>query len=238
MKAFVAGATGYTGREVVHELAQRGTDVIAHIRPDSPRLSSWRARFENEHAVVDTNPWQLTALEAAFAQYNPSHVFALLGTTRARARAAEKAGRDESYESVDYDLTSTLINAARTCAPAARFIYLSSIGVGSSPRTAYLDVRWRLERELKESGLHFVIARPALITGTDREEFRLGERVAARVSDIALKTAAAVGMKSLRERFASMSGKQLARALVTAALDDGLLDVTLEANQLRDFARR
>ena len=238
MRAFVAGATGYTGREVVRELAQRGDDVIAHVRPDSPRLESWQQRFEQLRAAVDTSPWQLDALEAAFLDYNPTHIFALLGTTRARVREAAKAGRAESYETVDYQLTSTLINAARTCAPATRFIYLSSVGVNNVTRNAYLAVRWRLESELKESGLRFVIARPALITGTDREEFRLGERMAARVSDVAFKTVASLGLRSLHDRFASMNGKQLARALVCAADDDRCLDSTLEAARLRALASR
>ena len=196
-----------------------------------------RGRFEQYQAAIDTSAWELTALEAAFAQHNPTHIFALLGTTRARKREAARAGRDESYETVDYALTATLINAARTCAPAARFIYLSSIGVSGASRNAYLDVRWRLENELKASGLRYIIARPALITGTDREDFRLGERVAARVSDVAFKTAAAIGLKALRERFGSMTGRQLASALVNAAFDERM-DVTLEAAQLRELARR
>ena len=236
MKAFVAGATGYTGREVVHELAGRGIDVVAHVRPDSPRLAAWQQRFAAGNVLVDTTPWSLTALENTFAQHNPTHIFALLGTTRARVRAAAKEGREESYETVDYGLTHTLIDAARTCAPAARFIYLSSIGVGDSAKTAYLRVRARLERELKESGLRFIIARPAFITGTDREEFRLGERVGARVFDFALKTVSAVGLKAVRARFASMSGKQLARALVSAALDPDSLDSTMEVAQLHRLA--
>ena len=51
--AFVAGATGYTGREVVRLLAERGIETYAHIRPDSKS----RARFEQ----------QFTALESAMA---------------------------------------------------------------------------------------------------------------------------------------------------------------------------
>jgi nucleoside-diphosphate-sugar epimerase len=236
MKAFVAGATGYTGREVVRELARRGIDVVAHVRPDSTRLASWQQHFTAEKTVIDTTPWSLTALENTFATHNPTHIFALLGTTRARARAAAREGREESYETVDYGLTHTLIDAARTCAPAARFVYLSSLGVGDSAKTEYLRVRARLERELKDSGLRFIIARPAFITGTDREEFRLGERVGARVFDFALKTVSAIGLKSVRARFASMSGKQLARALVNAALDPDCLDNTIEVARLHKLA--
>lgn len=238
MTAFVAGATGYTGREVVRELARRGADVVAHVRPDSPRLAEWRQRFERDGARADDSLWQLDALEAAFARHNPSHVFALLGTTRARARKAAKAGRDESYSSVDYALTSILINAARTCAPAAHFIYLSSIGVDGSTPSSFLDVRRRLEAELKESGLHYVIARPAFISGADREEFRFGERAGAMLTKVVLSIAGAVGMKALSERFKTMSGKQLARALVNAAFDEECVDRTIEGAGLHALASR
>ena len=44
--AFVAGATGFTGREVVAELVRRGVRTLAHVRPDSSRLDEWRERFE------------------------------------------------------------------------------------------------------------------------------------------------------------------------------------------------
>ena len=236
MRAFVAGATGYTGREVVRALAKRGADVIAHVRPDSPRLTEWRQRCEREGVQIDSSPWQLDALEDAFAYQIPTHIFSLLGTTRARGRAAAEAGREESYESVDYALTAMLMNAARTCAPAAHFIYLSSLGVGGSARGSYLDVRRRIEAELKESGLRYVIARPAFVSGTDREEFRFGERAGARITNVLVTIAAAVGLKAMRNRFATISGKQLARALVNAAFDEQYLDRTIEVAGLHALA--
>ena len=40
--AFVAGATGYTGRAVVERLVADGFEAVAHVRPDSSRLASER----------------------------------------------------------------------------------------------------------------------------------------------------------------------------------------------------
>ena len=40
--AFVAGATGYTGREVVRLLAERGVRTLAHVRPDSSSSAAGR----------------------------------------------------------------------------------------------------------------------------------------------------------------------------------------------------
>lgn len=127
--AFVAGATGYTGRALVGELRSRGIATVAHVRPDSPGLPRWREQFESAGAVVDTTPWDEHALTETMSRIAPDAVFALLGTTRARMRRSE--GRD-SYESVDYGLSAMLLRAVRSGAPAARFVYLSSMGVGPS----------------------------------------------------------------------------------------------------------
>ncbi|HEX6693612.1 MAG TPA: hypothetical protein VF035_02800, partial [Longimicrobiales bacterium] len=59
--AFVAGATGYTGAEVVRQLATSDTHVVAHVRPDSTALPAWRARFSAAGAAVDVTPWSRDA---------------------------------------------------------------------------------------------------------------------------------------------------------------------------------
>jgi uncharacterized protein YbjT (DUF2867 family) len=98
-------------------------------------------------------------------------------------------------------------------------------------------VRRRLEGELKESGLHYVIARPAFISGADREEFRFGERAAASITKVLLSIADAVGIKALSKRFKTMSGRQLACALVNAAFDEHYVDRTLDVAGLHALAK-
>ena len=236
MRAFVAGASGYTGREVVRELRAHGVPAVAHVRPDNPRLSEWEARFQAHYAVMDTTPWELHAMREALLRWQPTHVFALLGTTRSRARSARRQGGTDSYETVDYGLSALLLQALLLTGFQARFIYLSSIGVSANASAAYMKVRWRMESELRASTVPHVIARPAFISGDDRDDFRLTERVLARMSDGFFNVAAAVGVKKLRNRFGSLTGPQLARALVVAALDARYTNVTLEADQLRELA--
>lgn len=236
--AFVAGATGYTGREVVKELTSRGVDVIAHVRPDSPQLNDWRARFTEMGATFDCTPWGAAEFEAVMRHYRPAYVFGLLGTTQKRARRARNQGADASYETVDYGMTSIALKATAARSPQAKFVYLSAIGVRQSARNPYLAVRWRLESELKASGLQYVIARPALITGIDREEFRPGERAAALAARGVFAAARAVGMRSFTERFATLTGAQLGRALVNAALDQHCTNVTLEVPRLLELGQR
>lgn len=232
MRAFVAGASGYTGREVVRELRARGVPAVAHVRPDSPRLAEWEQRFQAHYAVVDTTPWELTALQESLERWQPTHIFALLGTTRSRARAARQQGQDDSYETVDYALTSMLLRAQQMTGRSARFIYLSAIGVNERTRNPYLAVRWRMESELRASGLPYIIARPALVTG-GREEFRFGERAAALATHTLLGAASMIGLGVWRDRLGSVTGRELAHALVTAALDDAYDNSILKVADIR-----
>jgi nucleoside-diphosphate-sugar epimerase len=228
--AFVAGATGYTGRAVVGELVARGVATVAHVRPDSPRLAEWRGRFASLGAEVEAAPWERSALEEAFARRRPTHVFALLGTTRARAR---REGTESPYQTVDYGLTRLLLDAALGAGIAPKFVYLSAAGAGGAARGEYLAVRSRFERELRASELPYVIARPSFITGPDREERRVAERLAARVADTALAVAGLLGARRVRDRYRSTTGEVLARALVRLALDPAAREAIVESEGLR-----
>jgi uncharacterized protein YbjT (DUF2867 family) len=215
--AFVAGATGYTGRALVHELRARGIDTIAHVRPDSKRLAEWTREFGDAGARIDSTSWDEDALTRTLKRTTPTLVFALVGTTRARMR---KAAGDDSYQTVDYGLTAMLLRAVQHAAPRARFTYLSAAGVGPSSRAEYIRVRWRLEQELRASGLAWTIVRPMLITGDDREEKRTLERVAAAVMGGALRIAGAVGAKHLQDRYGTLDAAALAHGMAEWALTD------------------
>jgi nucleoside-diphosphate-sugar epimerase len=236
--AFVAGATGHTGREVVRLLSARGVRTVAHVRPDSPRLQEWRERFEEAGAAVDATPWDEAAMTGTLQTLRPTVVFALLGTTRARGRAARRRGVPaETYETVDYGLTALLLRAAGAVPKAPRFVYLSSMGVGPTTTNPYMKARLRVETELRSSGLPFTIARPSFITGEPRDDGRPLERVGAAASDAALGMLGALGARRMRDRFQSMGNTELAHALVLVALDPSCTGVVLEADALRSRAR-
>jgi nucleoside-diphosphate-sugar epimerase len=225
---FVAGATGLTGRAVVSRLIAGGHGALAHVRPDSPRLEEWRGRFEalegpaGTRAEVDVTPWEPAAMRARFEERRPAWVFACLGTTRARAKEAARAGRDpaaESYQAVDVALTELLIEAAREVGCVERFVYLSSIGAGGTgAENAYLAARTRVERTLRESGVPFSIARPSFILG-ERDQTRAGEKVVGGVADAGLSLLGALGARTTRDRYRSISGERLAAAMVAMAAD-------------------
>lgn len=229
----MTGATGYTGREVVRALREAGVDVVAHVRPDSSNLDGWRTRFERLGARIDTTPWQPDAMQATLVAFRPDLVFALLGTTRARARRAARSGARETYDTIDYGLTMMLYEAARRAGSRPRFVYLSAIGVRPGIRNAYLAARDRVQQAVTQGDLPYVIARPSFITGPDRDEFRLGERLVAGITDGVLAGFGLLGAHRMRERYRSTTAAVLARALVRAALDPTARSRVLESEELR-----
>ncbi len=212
MKAFVAGATGLTGRYVVEALVESGVTTIAHVRPDSNSKERWQAHFNGLGATVDTTPWTPEAMSEMLTALEPDMTFALLGTTRKRAA---KEGGD--YMSIDYGLTAMLIDALSN-GPGARFIYLSAVGTSSTSSGSYMKARWLAEEHLRASGLPYLIARPSFIVG-DRDEARHGENIGSRMSDAALHLVGALGARRATEKYLSIRGQELGTGLVRAAMD-------------------
>jgi len=236
--AFIAGATGYTGRHVTTRLAREGVQTVAHVRPDSAALGSWTARFSAAGASVDATPWQADDMARTMARVRPDLVFALLGTTRSRAaRDARATGVAAGYDEVDYGLSAMLLRAVRSAGVRPRFVYLSSIGARESSRNPYLAVRGRFERELKESGLPYLIVQPSFISGGDRDERRVAERVASIVTDALLRVVAVAGAHSLHDRWATLTGDALAAGIVRLALDAPDGRVVADAADVRRAAR-
>jgi uncharacterized protein YbjT (DUF2867 family) len=236
--AFVAGATGYTGREVVRVLIGRGVRTVAHVRPDSPRLEEWRQRFEAAGAAVDSTPWGDAEMVHTLSTLQPTHVFSLLGTTRARRRESATRGATESYEAIDFGLTAMLIRAAVASGSKPRFVYLSSLGVREHTSNAYLAARWRAESLLRASGLPYIVARPSFITGPGRDESRPLERAGAAVVDALASVARVVGAERLASSMRSLTGAELAEGLVRYAFDPSVENATVGSDELQSAPRR
>lgn len=213
MTAFVLGATGFVGREVVRQLCVRGTKTYAHVRPDSKQLADWRARFAELGAEVDTTAWDAAAMAARWREVKPDQVYVLIGTTRSKAKSDSVQGN--IYEAVDLGLTKIAVEAARASEVKPRIVYLSSVGADAGARSAYLKARGEAEDVVRGAGLPWVIARPSIITG-EREDGRLrwGERSAAVVGDGLLAFVGVLGASKLRARYRSTTPDVLASALI------------------------
>jgi len=231
---FIAGATGYTGREIARLAATQSIETLAHVRPNSPRRVHWTEQFEHWGATATTVAWEPTALEETFRATPPSHIFATLGTTKARTKREQKSGNIiTGYEGVDYGLTKMAYEAATTLDHPPIFIYLSSLGVDAPKRNAYLDARYRIEQQIHQGPLPYIIFRPAFITGPNRDEFRLIERAGAVVSDALFTGLAGLGVKSPKTKWGSINNTNLAKAMLKAALDPGALNTTISSHQIQ-----
>ncbi len=231
MPSFVAGATGFTGREVVRVLAARAEPVVAHVRPDSSRASEWRERFTSMSAGFDDTPWEIEAMTDALRRHAPSRVFALLGTTAKRARG-EGMSRVEAYQRVDVGLTLLLLDAVRAAGLRPRFVYLSSVGASERSGNAYLKARAQVETALRASGVPFTIARPSFISGSLRDEGRPLERAGAVVADGIMAAVGALGARRLRAKYRPTTASALAQELVRAAFDPDAEGKILEGQDL------
>lgn len=247
MSAIVFGATGLTGRHVVETLARQladfprgkeGDAVIAHIRPDSSQLGAWKPRFEAMGAKVSTAAWTKEAIDALVQETKPTRVFALLGTTQARVKQAEKEGRDaskETYAAVDVALTEMVIRACTSLEVKPRLVYLSSVGTSESAAGEYLKARAHVEDALKRSGVPYTIARPSFIVG-DRTDERAAEKLVP-LADGLLRVFATVGATKTADRYRSITGEQLAKVLVHVSTDAASRNRILESEDIQATLR-
>lgn len=232
--SFVTGASGYVGRAVMPELRRAEDRVqgrcVAHVRPDSAQLEACRSAFEAIGAGLDTSPWEPEALRASLLQLRPTHVFHLVGTTKARA-AAE--GYEEPYRSVDQGLLELLLECLEGLDPKPRLIYLSSRGASPRSLSAYLRTRHACEQLVIASGLPYTIARPGLITGPDRDPPRRGERFAAGVLRPLSRLVGALGLGGSAARLRPFDAAEIAYGLVHAGFNYTTIGRVLEADELR-----
>ncbi len=225
--SFVVGATGFVGRHLVAQLAARGGKTFAHVRPDSSQLESWRARFAEKSAQVDTTAWQVDAMAARLVELRPAAIYICIGTTQKRAKQDRDGGNP--YERVDYGLTKLMVDAARKASETVgssdggyrpRLVYLSSVGADAKARSEYLSWRGKAEDAVRDSGLPWMIAQPSFITEASgapdgaRDEARPAEKAAAAIGDCALSALALFGARKLRARYRSTTPDVLAAALI------------------------
>jgi uncharacterized protein YbjT (DUF2867 family) len=145
--AFIAGATGYTGRALLDALAAHPTwRARPHAR--SPKLDG---------AVV-CDPLDVAALTEGMR--GSDAVVQLIGVTRAQF------AQGMTYEKIDYGTTVALGEAARA-AGVPRLLLLSSVGA-ERKMGRYLRVKRETEEWVEKSGLEYTIVRPSFIVGPGR----------------------------------------------------------------------
>ncbi|MDX2191538.1 MAG: NAD(P)H-binding protein [Bacteroidota bacterium] len=161
--AIIAGASGLVGKQLMYKLLenQNYSKIYVLVRKemslDHPKL---------EQIIVNYD-----ALYEAGINKQIDDAYCCLGTTM------KKAGSKEAFYKVDY---TYVVNFARYSQSKGvkNFALVSAIDSDKNSKIYYSKVKGETEEKLKVFRFdHLVIARPSFLLG-DREEFRLGEKLA------------------------------------------------------------
>jgi len=157
MKAFVAGATGETGRRIVQELVKRGVPVRALVR----NLEAARVVLPPEVELVVGDVLQPATIEAAIADC----------TVLVCATGARPGFDPTAPYRVDFEGSRNLVDVAKAKG-IQHFVFVSSLCVSQffhPLNLFFLILVWKKKAEeyLQRSGLTYTIVRPGGLKNDD-----------------------------------------------------------------------
>jgi len=160
MKAFVAGATGRTGRHIVEGLTAKGIEVKALVRDRAKAETMLPSSVQLILGdVCQPNPWQNALSDCDV-------VFCATGAT-------PSLDFTEPYR-VDYEGTKNLVDAAQIH-HIERLIFVSSLCVSEffHPLNLFwLVLYWKKQAEkyIQASGLNYTIVRPGGLVDSESND--------------------------------------------------------------------
>ena len=157
MKAFVAGATGETGRRIVQELVARQIPVRALVR----NITTARAILPAEVELISGDVLDSNSIATAIGD----------STVVLCATGAKPSLDPTGPYHVDYEGTKNLVNAAKAKG-IEQFVLVSSLCVSNffHPLNLFWLILWwkqQAEQYLKISGLNYTIVRPGGLKNED-----------------------------------------------------------------------
>jgi uncharacterized protein YbjT (DUF2867 family) len=160
MKAFVAGATGETGRRIVQELVDRQIPVRALVRD----ISRARAILPAGVELIVGDVLDLSSIQRAIGD----------STVILCATGAKPSLDPTGPYQVDYQGTKNLVDAAKD-RDIDRFVFVSSLCVSNffHPLNLFWLILWwkqQAEQYLKTSGLNYTIVRPGGLKNEDNPD--------------------------------------------------------------------
>jgi uncharacterized protein YbjT (DUF2867 family) len=167
--ALVLGATGLIGKELVQILSENGHYQKVHVLVRRP--------IEVESKVCEVHIVDFDKLQQYHELFQVTDVFCCLGTT------IKVAKTKEAFRKVDYEYPIEAAKIAKENG-AEKFLIVSSMGADSKSLFFYSRVKGEVEETLANVNIPSLhIFRPSLLLGK-REEFRLGEKLAEKASDV------------------------------------------------------
>lgn len=204
----LAGATGLTGEHLLDRLLNERT--VERVLAPSRRPLAAHPRLENPVGeLADLLPQLSGPVDTAFC---------CLGST------IRQAGSQEAFRAIDLDLVVAVGRRARELG-ARHYLVISALGADLGSSVFYNRVKGEMEDALRDQGWpQLTLARPSLLLGP-RQEFRLGERLAAPL------------MRLIPGKYRGIEACTLARALWRLALETGEGTRVVESDELRRLGR-
>ena len=204
----LAGATGLTGEHLLDRLLNERT--VERVLAPSRRPLADHPRLENPVGELTNLLPQLGGpVDTAFC---------CLGST------IRQAGSQEAFRAIDLDLVVAVGRRARELG-ARHYLVISALGADRGSSVFYNRVKGEMEDALRDQGWpQLTLARPSLLLGP-RQEFRLGERLAAPL------------MRLIPGKYRGIEACTLARALWRLALETGEGTRVVESDELRRLGR-
>jgi uncharacterized protein YbjT (DUF2867 family) len=161
--AILIGATGLVGGHCLR--------LLLHEESYGQVITLGRRSLNLEHPKLEQHTLDFERLADNANLIKAQDVFCCLGTT------IRKAGSQEAFRRVDFTYQYEVAKIAAENG-AEQLLLVSSLGASPRARVFYSRVKGELEAAVSELPFRSVnILRPSLLLG-EREEFRLGERVA------------------------------------------------------------
>lgn len=215
--ALLAGASGLVGAALLQHLLEGQQYSRVKVLVRSP-LSTEHPRLEQ--IVVDYDN-----LDSYKQHFSVDAVYCCLGTT------IKKAGSQEAFKRVDLEYPLTLAKLAKHNG-VQRFLMITAVGANRGSRNFYSRVKGEVEEGLKSSGLPSLhIFRPSLLLG-DRQEFRLGEKLAIMLNPL-LKLILRGGLRKFKPILAADVAQAMAKKGQTS--EKGCF--IYESHQIYDISR-
>jgi uncharacterized protein YbjT (DUF2867 family) len=164
--AIIIGATGLVGSTLVKQLLenQAYSKIVLLLRKP---LNIIHSKLIQE--IIDFDKLDASKIVG-------DDLFCAIGTT------LKKAGSKEAQYKIDCTYPYEIAKIAKVNG-VKQFILVSSVGANFDSSNFYLRTKGDLEKKMKSLGFqNFVCVRPSMLLG-DREEYRLGEKIGAVLSN-------------------------------------------------------
>jgi NADH dehydrogenase len=152
MKIAITGGTGFIGKHLARDLAERGHQVIAISRGVYVRGKQIQTHPDVSFVTADVT--DTPVLTRAFAGC----------TAVVHCAGGSQEDESQSFRQMHVDGTRSAVTAAQQ-AGVKKFIHVSYLHARPNKRSAYHDTKWEAEEIVRQSALDWTILKAGLVYG-------------------------------------------------------------------------